>query len=295
MNNVVLAIDGSEPSLEAAQFFAHLPHNDSLFMTVATVVQRPYIHSSYAVGELLEKAFERDQEFAKEKFQEVEEIFDGANVTLDHVAKDGPVGETIVEIAEKRKADLVVVGAKGHSGIARLLLGSVSDHVATHAPCSTLIVRPTELLNHARPIRVCLAFEVCQSAIAALEEISQIPWKTGTEFHLLTVQTFLSDFIGERIADEGLDLTEHAEEGLKEAKERLREVAPNAQTHVLRTDHIGEGIVSFVEDNGIDLLVIGETPRSAVNRFLLGSTSRYVLRHAPCSIWVTRNKTPDAS
>ncbi|MCC9599410.1 universal stress protein [Stieleria sp. JC731] len=289
MNNIVLAVDGSAPSLDAVKFFAHLPHRESLFVSVATVVQRPYIHSSYAVGELLEKAFERDKEFADEKYRDVEAIFDGANVQLDHVAKEGPIGETIVDIAKQRQADLVVVGAKGHSGISRLLLGSVSDHVATHAPCSTLIVRPTGLLGSSRPIRVCLAFEMCQSGIAALEETSQVPWNTGTEFHILTVQTFLSDFIGERIADEGLELSEHAKDGLNEAKNRLKDVAPNAQTHLLRTDHIGEGIVSFVEDNEIDLLVLGETPRSAVNRFLLGSTSRYVLRHAPCSVWVSRN------
>ncbi|OYP36104.1 universal stress protein [Rhodopirellula sp. MGV] len=290
MKNVILAIDGSGPSLEAAQFFAHLPHKDRLSLTVATIVQRPYIHSSYAVGELLEKAFERDKEFALEKFQEVESIFDGANVELNHVSPEGAIGESLVEIAKRDNADLMVVGAKGHSGIARLLLGSISDHVATHAPCSTLVVRPTELLGHSRPIRVCLAFELCQSGLAALDEIAQTPWKTGTEFHLLTVQTFLSDFIGERIADEGLELTKHAEQGLNEAKERLSDVAPNAQTHLLRTDHVGEGIVSFVEDNKIDLLVIGETPRSAVDRFLLGSTSRFVLRHAPCSVWIARNK-----
>lgn len=290
MHNVLLAIDGSQPSIEAAALLAHLPHPESLDLTVLSVVQRPFIHSSYATGELLEKAFERDKAFAAETYQRVASMFEGANATLNHVLREGPVGETVVEVAASKHSDLVVVGAKGHSQIGRLLLGSVSDHVATHAPCSTLVVRPTGLHDTMRPIRVCLAFETSGSAIAALQEIAEVPWKTGTDFHLLTVETYLSDFIGQRIADEGIEVSAHYQDGLRQAKQQLADVAPKAQIHLVKGDHVGEGIVSFAEQHKIDLLIIGETPRSAVNRFLLGSTSRYVLRHAPCSVWLTRNR-----
>ncbi|QDV42115.1 Putative universal stress protein [Stieleria neptunia] len=295
MHNVLLAIDGSTPSIEAAKLLAHLPHPDSLDLTVLSVVQRPFIHSSYATGELLEKAFERDKAFANESFRQVAEMFDGANVKIKHVMREGPIGESIVELAGSLKRDLVVVGAKGHSQITRLLLGSVSDHVATHSPCSTLVVRPTGLHDTARPIRVCLAYESSESAVSALEEIAEVPWKTGTDFHLLTVETYLSDFIGQRIADEGIEISSHYLEGLADAKARLADVAPHAKTHLVQGDHVGESIVTFAEDNAIDLLIVGETPRSAVNRFLLGSTSRYVLRHAPCSVWVTRNRAVQTS
>lgn len=290
MQNVVIALDGSAASIGAAELLAHLPHSDRMNLLVLSVVQRPFIHSSYATGELLEKAFERDKSFAKETFSRVAEMFDGANVTIEHQLHEGPIGESIVEVAKSRKADLVVLGAKGHSQISRLLLGSVSDHVATHAPCSTLIVRPTGLNDQPRPIRVCLAYEKGGSAVAALEEISEIPWKTGTDFDVLSVETYLSDFIGQRVVDEGFDMTTRYQEDLHEAKEQLASIAPDAQTHLVKSDHVGEGIVSFAEDNKVDLLVVGETPRSMVNRFLLGSTSRYVLRHAPCSVWVTRNR-----
>jgi nucleotide-binding universal stress UspA family protein len=291
MHKILLAIDGSTPSMEAAAFLAHLPHHDSLDLTVLSVVQRPFIHSSYATGELLEKAFARDTEFAAESYAKVAEMFDGANVKVRHVVSEGPVGESIVDLAAEHQCDLVVVGAKGHSQIARLLLGSVSDHVATHAACSTLVVRPTGLRDSEKPIRVCLAFESSGSAIAALEEIAEVPWKTGAEFHLLTVETYLSDFIGQRIADEGIEISSHYEAGLLQAKQQLADVAPGAKTHLVKGDHVGEGIVTFAEENAVDLLIVGETPRSAVNRFLLGSTSRYVIRHAPCSVWVTRNRT----
>ena len=47
----------------------------------------------------------------------------------------------IVEAAEKMTADLIIVGSHGYNRWERLLLGSVSDSVVHHAPCSVLIVR----------------------------------------------------------------------------------------------------------------------------------------------------------
>src|SRR6202000_1183244 len=54
----------------------------------------------------------------------------------------GPAG-AILDVAEERDADLIVVGNKGMTGARRFLLGSVPNKVSHHAPCSVLIIRPT--------------------------------------------------------------------------------------------------------------------------------------------------------
>lgn len=48
----------------------------------------------------------------------------------------------LVETARRDDVDLLVVGHRGLSGVARVLLGSVSEHVATHATCSVIVARP---------------------------------------------------------------------------------------------------------------------------------------------------------
>jgi nucleotide-binding universal stress UspA family protein len=53
----------------------------------------------------------------------------------------GQPGESIVSAAQAEDADLVVVGSHGRGVVARILLGSVSDHVVRHAPCPVLVVR----------------------------------------------------------------------------------------------------------------------------------------------------------
>jgi nucleotide-binding universal stress UspA family protein len=55
---------------------------------------------------------------------------------------EGDPGEAIVDAAEAERADLVVVGSHGRSGVGRAIVGSVSDHVVRHAPCPVLVVRP---------------------------------------------------------------------------------------------------------------------------------------------------------
>jgi len=53
----------------------------------------------------------------------------------------GDVREGIVDTAKEWKADLVILGSHGRTGLRRLLLGSVAEFVARHAPCSVEIVR----------------------------------------------------------------------------------------------------------------------------------------------------------
>ena len=57
--------------------------------------------------------------------------------------REGDPADAILDVAEERGADLIVVGNKGMTGAKRFLLGSVPNKVSHHAPCSVLIIRTT--------------------------------------------------------------------------------------------------------------------------------------------------------
>ncbi len=63
----------------------------------------------------------------------------GINTEWD--CKLGDAGSWIREIATTWQADLVIVGRRGHRGLTEMLLGSVSNHVIHHVPCSVLVVQ----------------------------------------------------------------------------------------------------------------------------------------------------------
>ena len=54
----------------------------------------------------------------------------------------GPPGPAICELAESLPADVIVLGTRGHGGLRRAVLGSVSDHVVRNAPCPVVTVQP---------------------------------------------------------------------------------------------------------------------------------------------------------
>jgi nucleotide-binding universal stress UspA family protein len=53
----------------------------------------------------------------------------------------GEPGKEICAKAEKWEADLIIIGRRGRNGLSELLLGSVSNYVVHHAPCSILVVQ----------------------------------------------------------------------------------------------------------------------------------------------------------
>jgi nucleotide-binding universal stress UspA family protein len=66
-----------------------------------------------------------------------------AGVQVDLYARQGDPADAILDVAEERDADLIIVGNKGMTGAKRFLLGSVPNKVSHHAPCSVLIIRTT--------------------------------------------------------------------------------------------------------------------------------------------------------
>ena len=75
--------------------------------------------------------------------REAAERIQDAGVQVATYAREGDPADAILDVAEERGSDLIVVGQEGMTGAKRFLLGSVPDKVSHHAPCSVLIIRTT--------------------------------------------------------------------------------------------------------------------------------------------------------
>lgn len=62
-------------------------------------------------------------------------------VPMEHRLLEGDAGDTIVELAEETKSDLIVMGTHGRTGLGRLLMGSVAEKVMRRAPCPVLTLK----------------------------------------------------------------------------------------------------------------------------------------------------------
>lgn len=145
---ILIATDGSEFSkaalLEACRNVIR-PERDEVLIVSAFEDAYPIMAEPFAISaEYYQKVEEavRDQSdvFVNEARNLVRKEFDDTDLRLTTLILRGSPEQQIVEKAEEWSADLIVVGSHGRGFWGRLL-GSVSNGVVHHAPCSVMVVR----------------------------------------------------------------------------------------------------------------------------------------------------------
>ncbi len=122
---LLLATDGSETSMAAAEALARRPWPQGSEFKIVTV-EEPWLIKPSSTMLNINRA---------------EEVLASAGLKATTDVLDGNPKEAILEEAKKWNADLIVVGSHGRRGFKRLLLGSVSEAVAMNAHCSVVVVR----------------------------------------------------------------------------------------------------------------------------------------------------------
>ena len=137
MNNILLAFDGSEYSKRALQYAKTFAERFGATLWLVHI----FTHTSDLLGyEDYEKLYSKrkasGQTLLGEAFQEL------SNTRLDVREKleEGPEAESILNIAKKCQADLILMGTRGHGTLKGLLVGSVSRKVIHHSLCPVMVV-----------------------------------------------------------------------------------------------------------------------------------------------------------
>ena len=145
---VILATDGTAHSESAVEILRKFSLREGDEVKIVSVVDMAVplsidIYAGYlpSTVEIEEAVRENASKVLASTSEKVAEFFAGRKVSVSHEVLHGSPESRIVEIAEEIGADLIVVGSHGYNRWERLLLGSVSDSVVHHAPCSVLVVR----------------------------------------------------------------------------------------------------------------------------------------------------------
>jgi nucleotide-binding universal stress UspA family protein len=139
-SKILVAIDGSEPSMAAADYAISVAQKDGSELIALYVIQSgTSILGPTPPPHLIEIKNEAQQYLDKIK-QKSSESDDGIKLKTEIIASPSIV-DGIVSFAEKENVGLIIVGTKGRSAIKKLLLGSVSSGVVTYAHCTVTVVR----------------------------------------------------------------------------------------------------------------------------------------------------------
>lgn len=205
----------------------------------------------------------------------------------------------ILESAAGWHADMVVVGARGHGSVERLLLGSVSRAVVHGAHLPVLVVRG--LAPEERALRVLVCHHPA-SAKALAATLARLHWSGGVDARVIGVTESmlagpLPKWLENRVRDPDTAAVaqawkqEHDEEvaALGTALAAFQQTLPGPfreHVPVVAEGNPGDRILNQAKREGVDLIVTGRTPTDALSRWLLGSTSEAVLTQAHASVLV---------
>lgn len=150
---ILIATDGSEFSKAAIEKCCQIiaePENTRIKIVSAYQVVVPLdIHgASIAYSQEMEDATRRQAEdFVKEAADTIEACFPNSKIDVTTQVLTGASDQMIIETAKEWNADLIVVGSHGRGFWGRVMIGSDSDSLVHHAPCSVLVVRQPEREN----------------------------------------------------------------------------------------------------------------------------------------------------
>lgn len=137
--HIVVGVDGSDASARAADMAGRLALDLDAKLTVVFVRQLPAVAPSpFAMTMDLDNYWSDQERLASSR---AAGVLDGLGAAWRLEVRTGDPAVQLERAAEENGADLVVVGARGHSVARRLLLGSVSTRLLHHAHRPVLVVR----------------------------------------------------------------------------------------------------------------------------------------------------------
>ena len=239
---------------------------------------------SYSPGP---EAVTRIMNEAREALEGQAQVVQAAGIEHFTAIRDGTVHETIRDYAVDQQIDVVVLGTHGRSGMSKLIYGSVTERVlkTAHTPIIVVPLAASTALSS-----ILIAYDFSGPAKRAAEAGWALKKAFGGTVHL--VHTYL-DVWGE-YTDRGQIVGDAAErrraalqQGLDDMLKRDAEGlfgadAEGVETRLVTGDP-ADGILQSARETSADLICAGTTGKSGIQRFLLGSVARRLLRssHVP--------------
>lgn len=311
MRKVIIAYDGSPCSKAAILDLKHAGLGEDVDATILVVadvwlppenestqdnypdshlptLQHAHQHAKAAVEEALVLSVEGAQ-FLRQLFPQW--------IVHTETCSDSPAW-ALVKKSEEWNAEMIVVGSHGRSAFERVLIGSVSQMVATNARCTVRIGRARSKTEDA-PLRLLIGYDGSENAEAVIEAVTNRSWPAGTQAQVLiaiddvvaTVHPWrVPGFITWSVGEPG--------ESYQSASEWVQKMADSAAARLRSKGLIVEPVVRHGSPKHIllevaneweaDCLFVGARGLGRFERFLLGSVSNTVTNRSHCSVEIVR-------
>lgn len=288
MTRIVVGAEKSPEGVAAVEWALQEAVRRDLPLLVVCAWSDP-VTAGYPIGSALVGSAEEVEAEAARIAADVVKVASESVVGADRadvqvVALRGGAGPVLVQAAEG--AELVVVGTRSASAVARALLGCVSVHVLRHATCPVAVV-PAPRRTDGRPGRVLVGVDHVSSSAALRWAADEAKRRGAVLVPVLARTTAWSGAKDDELEPMSLRQLETSE------RRSLQALVPVDSGVTVEPEvvvgHPGKALVDIAAPQ--DVLVVGHRRRRGRVGTLLGSTGVYVAEHAQCPVVVVREHT----
>jgi nucleotide-binding universal stress UspA family protein len=283
LDRVLFPIDGSNAALAVLPCLREIATRSAAQVTVLRVVDT-------VVTALLEYpgavAVLETERALVQAASEAEEVAARLGPTARTRVNVGSAAETILEAAVEERAELIAMSTHGRTGIARWAFGSVAEKVLRASSVPVLLARSHVELVEPRPFRhILVPTAGTDLTLGVLPLASRLARLFSAR---VTVAHFVSDYAGRGATAVG-------QRYLDAACETLADLGVTARGELHRGDAatgiLDYGVVESAEPVPVDLVAMATHARTGVRRWVLGSVTEKVLRHAAVPLLVVPSGT----
>lgn len=278
IDHIIVATDLSENAGAAARWAQTLASSTDASVIAAHVIEislSSWLHARYEVAVDEEKR-------AQAKANVADWYTQYAGVPpADVDLRVNSCFNALTEASAEHHADLLVMSPTGKSALAQLVVGSRLQEIASRPPCALAVAVGGPIK------RMAIAIDFSEASKQALDWAFGLASALGAELRVLTVAelpdlpAFDEDLFGESF-----------NAFYKEAEAQLKTLVAERQTDganvksVVITGNPEDALETYVRDNAIDALVLGQTGHDSVIGDILGSVPRGLINRRPCTIIV---------
>jgi nucleotide-binding universal stress UspA family protein len=295
---ILLATDGSEYSISAAEFLTRMSWSSADSIKV--------FHAIYAIP------FRYDEKFHFSTLKAIKKdiaprVLDSAVAVLKSVQANISVEieegspnqctpeQCIIDAAESSGMDAIVMGARGIKGIESVFIGSVTRLVTIKSSKPVLVVKPAVRIKSDK-MKILFATDGSDYSRATGEFLSSIPFPDGSEVTILNIVSSNFSDIPERFV---MEIDERIKEVV--ASTKAREFTESEKIIEQARDNLSKRfknifVLSKVGDPSTEILKTSETMEAEIvavgcrglrgMKGIMGSVSRNILTHSKCSVLI---------
>ena len=286
ISHLLICTDGSEYSEGAIREGILLAKKNKAGITALSVIDFNAEFDALA-PDLLEKMEEQAAGFVRTVKSRAEK--EGVACTALVTRSENPF-LAIAEEASKVKADMIVMGRRGRTGLKRLLVGSVAKRTIGHAPCSVLVI-PRNAILSCRNILVATdgstyseaaakeAVSMTKSCGANLAVVTAVHAEASAPLDIISSQMQKDLIAGGEMAA--------AENGIRFVKDLAEKEQIKTEAYIYAGSP-AEVIIHAAKEKKADVIVVGSHGRTGLERLFMGSVAERVIGTADCATLVVK-------